>query len=97
MVADKVAYLKVKLDGQETEIPFSNLPLSMPIISVRQHVKSRKHSCRIQEGGGYFRNLKTRAKARFVEKEGVYFVRMQVSGQVPGDRSSLFGRQGTAA
>ena len=47
MVASKVAYVRVALDGQECNIPLSDLPLKMPIISVRQHVGPLKHSCRI--------------------------------------------------
>ena len=96
MIASKVAYVRVALDGQECNIPMSDLPLKMPIISVRQHVGPRKHSCRIQQGGGYFRNLATRAKSRFVEREGVYFIRLKVLSNVPRENCQLFGRQGIA-
>ena len=97
MVADKVARIRVALDGEECEIPFSDLPLEMPIISVRQHVGSRKHSCRIRDGGGYFRHTATKRKSRFIEKEGVYFMRMKILGQVGEPESSLFARQGVQA
>ena len=96
MVASKVAYVRMALDGQECNIPLSDLPLKMPIISVRQHVGPRKHSCRIQQGGGYFRNLATRTKSRFVEREGVYFIRLKVLGNVLRENCQLFGRQGIA-
>lgn len=79
MIADQVASLHVELDGQGCDIPFSKLPLTMPIISVRRHIH-RGHRCRIQENGGYFRNVATRKKARFIEKDGVYFMRMKVRG-----------------
>ena len=94
MVASKVAYVKVQLDGQECDIPLSDLPLQMPIISARQHVGPRKHSYRIREGGGYFRNLQTRAKSRFIEHEGVYFIRLKVIGNSSVDKGRLFSRQG---
>ena len=97
MVADKVAVLKVTLDGQESSIPFSDLPLEMPIVSVRQHVGSRKHTCRIQDGGGYFRNVETRKKSRFVEREGVYFMRMKILGQRDEGSTMPFGRPGVQA
>ena len=97
MVADKVARIRVALDGEECEIPFSDLPLEMPIISVRQHVGPRKHSCRIRDGGGYFRHTATKRKSRFIEKEGVYFMRMKILGQVGEPESSLFARQGAQA
>ena len=51
MIADQVAHLNVALDGQACDIPFFNLPLSMPIISMRKHIR-RGHRCRIQENGG---------------------------------------------
>ena len=97
MVADKVAKLRVALDGEECVIPFSDLPLEMPIISVRQHVGPRKHSCRIQSGGGYFRNTQTKVKSRFIEREGVYFMRMKVISQVKDDGQQLFARPGVTA
>ena len=96
MVASKIAYVRVALDGQECKIPLSDLPLKMPMISVRQHVGPRKHSCRTQQGGGYFRNLATRAKSRFIEREGVYFIRLKVLGNVARDNCQPFGRQGIA-
>ena len=97
MVADKVAKLRVALDGEECVIPFSDLPLEMPIISVRQHVGSRKHSCRIRNGGGYFRNTQTKVKSRFIEREGVYFMRMKVISQVKDDGQQPFARPGAKA
>ena len=83
MVADKEALCSVELDGQPMDIPFKDLPLTMPILSMRRHIH-RGHSCRIQHGGGYFRNLVTRKKSRFVEKDGVYFIKMRVNG--PSDK-----------
>ena len=94
MVADQVARLHVSLDGQDCDIPFSKLPLSMPIISVRRHIH-RGHRCRIQEGGGYFRNVKTRKKSRFIEKDGVYFMRLKVIGSADEFPSLSFTRPGT--
>ena len=97
MVEAKVAVLRVALDGQESSIPFSDLPLEMPIISVRQHVGSRKHTCRIQDGGGYFRHTVTRKKSRFVEREGVYFMRMKILGQRDEGGEMFCGRPGIQA
>ena len=92
-----MAVLKVSLDGQESSIPFSDLPLEMLIVSVRQHVGSRKHTCRIQDGGGYFRRVVTRKKSRFVEREGVYFMRMKILGPSDKGDEMLFGRPGVQA
>ena len=71
MICTEVAHVRVALDGQTSDIPFSDLPLDVPMISVRRHVH-RGHGCRIREGGGYFRNNLTRKKSRFIEKDGVY-------------------------
>ena len=94
MIADQVANLRVSLDGQACDIPFSKLPLSMPIISVRKHIH-RGHRCRIQEGGGYFRNTQNRKKSRFIEKDGVYFMRLKVIGSSGESPSLGFARPGT--
>lgn len=82
--ADEVA-LTVELDGEKIDIPFSDLPLTMPILSVRKHV-GRNHRCRIKSGGGYFRHNITKKKTRFIEKEGVYFMRMKVVGPSNPDK-----------
>ena len=90
---DEVA-LTVELDGERIDIPFSDLPLTMPILSVRKHVR-RNHRCRIKEGGGYFTHNVTSKRTRFVEKEGVYFMRMKVVGlseQLEADKSMGFVR-----
>ena len=78
MEVNQVATLKVALDGQASDIPFSKLPLTMPIISVRKHC-ARGHRCRLNENSGYFRNVQTRQKTRFVVKDGVYFVRLHIA------------------
>ena len=91
MIVDKMASVRVLVDGQECTIPFSHLKLDMPILSVRRHIH-RGCRCRIREGGGYFRNISTRQKSRFVERERVYFIRMKILGQSDTGKGSLFGR-----
>ena len=97
MIADKVAKPRVALDGEECEIPFSDLQLEMPIISVRQYVGPRKHSCRIRNGEGYFRHTQSKVKSRFIEKEGVYSMRMRVQSEVKDDGQQLFAKPGAKA
>ena len=97
MIADKVTKIWVALGGEECAIPFSDLPLEMPIISIRQHVGPCKHSWRIRHGGGYCRHTQTKVKSRYIEKEGVYFMRMKVLGQVKDDGQSPFARPGAEA
>ena len=75
--------LNVKLGGSRGEsmdINFSDTPVTVPILSMRKHIH-RGCRCRIQNGGGYFRDTKTGRKQRFIEKGGVYFMKMRVSNQ----------------
>ena len=103
MVADKEVQCSVELDGQVIDIPFKDLPLTMPILSMRRHIH-RGHSCRIKHGGGYFRNLISRKKTRFIEKDGVYFIKMKIRGSSnaeavnvnSNDRPAGFTRPGVA-
>ena len=87
MVADKEARVQVELDGVICDIPFMDPPLSMPILSMRRHIH-RGHSCRIRHGGGYFRNLITRKKSHFIEKDGAYFMKMKITGEAKGPQGS---------
>ena len=73
-------------------MPFSHLKFDMPILSVRRHIH-RGHRCRIRVGGGYFRNIVTKTKSRFVEREGVYFIRLKVVGAAETP-ASVFARPG---
>ena len=95
MLADQVARLRVELDGEESEIPFSNLPITMPIISVRRHIH-RGYRCRIHENGGYFRNVTTRQKSKFIEKDGVYFMKMKIMGNTGTGTEAGFARPGSS-
>ena len=75
MVIDKEIELNVELDGQSVTIKLSELPVQCPILSVRKIVK-RGSMVVFQNQGGYIVHNATGRKINFVERDGVYFVRM---------------------
>ena len=92
MVADRVVPLTVELDGQRIDIPFDDLPLTMPILSMRRHIH-RGQRCRVDLGGGCFRNKATRKKSRLIENDAVYFMRMKIMGSNSDGKPADFARQ----
>ena len=55
---------------------------------------------KFRRGGGYIFNAKTGKKLPFVERQGVYFVKVKVLDPLPGDAiddmdiTAVFSRQG---
>ena len=58
-------------------IEFGDLPVECPIISVKKIVH-KGNKVVFQEKGGYILNVATRKKLRFIEKRGVYFIKIRV-------------------
>ena len=58
----------------------------------------RGHSARLNENGGYLRNLITRTKVPVYEKEGVYYLKVKIRSPDTDTTSSSpdagFARQG---
>ena len=71
-----------ELDGHEVPVTFSDLPVACPILGVRRIVRRGNMVC-FQDEGGFILGKKLGRKIDFVEREGVYFVRMKIKG--PGD------------
>ena len=55
IIMDKTIPMRVALNRNKVDIPFSDMSETMPMRSVRRHCH-RWHRCRILEGGGYFKN-----------------------------------------
>ena len=51
--------------------------MECPIISVRKVVK-KQNIVTFKDGGGYIYNKQTGKKLRFVERNGVYFIKIKV-------------------
>lgn len=77
MESDEVVDVRAGIQGETHEIEFDNLPVECPIISVRKIVR-KGNKVVFQERGGYIHNLKTNKRLHFVEKNGVYFIKILV-------------------
>ena len=77
MVVDKEIEPNVELDGQTVTIKLSKLPVQCPIFSVRKMVK-RGNMVVFQYQGGYIVHKVTGRKINVVDRDGVYFVRIQL-------------------
>ena len=79
MVPDKEIELNLELDGQPMTVKLSELPVQMPILSVRKIVK-KGNKVMFQAQGGRIVNKNTGRKLNLVDRDGVYFVRMKLPG-----------------
>ena len=75
--------LNAVIDGGEHVLPMDDLPLEMTILSVRNLVC--KGNCVTFCDGGYIKNDKTGHKMRFVGRQGVYFIKVQLKAPSPGN------------
>ena len=79
-------------DSQNITVPFQDMDVELPIISVRKCVKSGK-DVRFYEGGGELRDRRTGKTIHIHELDGTYFIRMKV--ELPDAPSpEPFHRQG---
>ena len=60
-----------------TTMPFEDLPVECPIISVKNMVNN-KSVVTLKDGGGYILNTVTKKKLRFVQRNGVYFIKLKI-------------------
>ena len=65
------------LDGQDVPVTFADLPVSCPILSVRRIVR-RGNKVVFEDEGGYILEKATGKKMYFIEREGVYFIKMKI-------------------
>ena len=90
MICDSEIELKREMDAHTMNIQFSDLPVSCPILSVRRTVKKGK-AIVFNDGGGYILHRQSKRRIEFVEREGVYFIKMKITGAVSrgGNESGL--------
>ena len=81
--------LNVSIAGEDHILPMDDLPLEMPILSVRKIV-CKGNSVTFRDGGGHIKNVKTGKRLSFVERQGVYFNNVQVKAPSPGKASEGF-------
>ena len=64
-------------DSQNITVPFQDMDVELPIISVRKCVKSGK-DVRFFEGGGELRDRSSGKTIRIFEIDGTYFIKLKV-------------------
>ena len=74
------------IDGEDHVLLMDDLPLEMPILSVRK-IARKGNYVTFCEGGGYFKNVQTGHKMRLVERQGLCFIKAQVEAPSPGRAS----------
>ena len=77
MTSDETVAVKVDIQGEQHIINFDDLPVECPIISVRMIVHKGNRVV-FEEKGGYIMNMISKKKLYFVEKHGVYFIKVDV-------------------
>ena len=83
MESSEVVEVLAKIDGENHTIEFDDLPVECPIISVRKIVRKGNRVV-FQENGGYIMNKTSQKKLHFVEKQGVYFIKLDVAPPTEG-------------
>ena len=83
------------IEGHECAVDFDELPVAMPIISVKLMAK-RGHAVVFDDdlGGGSITNKATKQRSQIIEREGVYFIKMNKIRPTPQKPASHFGRPG---
>ena len=73
----EIIEVEAEIDDETHMIPFGDLPVECPIISVKKIVK-KKNVVTFRDGGGYILNTVTRKTLRFVERNGDYFIKLNI-------------------
>ena len=63
-------------------IPFNNMEVQIPILSLRNTMK-RGHTARLNQRGGYIKNLMNGQRAPVYEREGVYYLKVKIRAPPP--------------
>ena len=72
-----VIEVEAEIDDETHMIPFEDLPVECPIMSVKKIVK-KKSVVTFKDGGGYILNTVIKKKLRLVERNGVYFIKLKI-------------------
>ena len=84
--------VEAAIDDETHMIPFEDLPIGCPIISVKKIV-TKKNVVTFRGGGGYILNTVTRENLKFVERNGVYFIKLKIL-ELSEKQTSGFARPG---
>ena len=77
MLIDKEIDIDCEFGDHKMSITFADLPVQCPILSVRRIIKKGNRVI-FNDGGGYIEHTVTRRRIDFIEREGVYFIKMNL-------------------
>ena len=81
--------LNVSIAGEDHLLPMDDLPLEMPILGVRKIVRKGNYMT-FRDGGSYIKNVKSGKRLHFVERQGIYFIKIQLKVPSPGKAADGF-------
>ena len=70
--------VETESDDETHMIPFEDLPVKCPIISVNRIVKNNNKVVTFRDGGGYILDTMTMNKLRLAERNRVYFIKLNI-------------------
>ena len=71
-------------EGISTSITWRNANVAMPILSTHE-IAAKRNSLQYEEDGGTITNLDTRQETKFIQQNGVYFVKLLIPKSITGD------------
>ena len=76
------------IDGQNFQVPFTNMKVKHPILSVRQ-IMTRGSQMLLTETGGFIHNPTTDQAIKFIVHDGLWFAKMKIKGEGVDRRLNL--------
>ena len=70
--------VNMEIDGEKHRINYKDMDVSMPIISIKQSMKSGNNEMVINKHGGRITNLNTGKVVKLYERLGVYFMKAKI-------------------
>lgn len=85
--------IETTVDGHDFPVPFQNMRVDVPILSVRKYVKAGlTFDC--SEEGGYMESRTNGKRFRFIESDGAFWIKMKVTPPSADDPMKGFARPG---
>ena len=80
-------------EGQEPDVIIQNIKVTTPILNVRKLVR-KGHQVQFRRGGGSIIAAGTNQRMEFVERGGVYYIKLKIRPPAAKNSQSGFTRQG---
>ena len=85
--------IEALVDGHAFPVPFQNMKVDVPILSVRKYVRNG-FGFHFEEHGGYMESRANGRKFHFIEADGAYWIKMKVQKPKDGVDNHGFTRLG---